>query len=363
MTLVLFASYDDVKQIRYEIAYKTLISAVLLGLTFSLIVFWIVKKLVKPLKELSEAAVKLSNGDYDLEIKHSDTYEIQQLSLAFENMLINLREHKKIQQAITYRDPLTGLRNTTSYWDWIIDFNKKINEEEISFGVVVFDLNRLKETNDTYGHNSGNKLIVTAAKIISETFKRSPVFRIGGDEFVVILQNRDLADRELLFEKFEKNCWVKLPYVTADTVPTWSLMYEMVELDTTMSWNLEWEQLYGSLPEGNYRIGKKITGKLDDGVYETFDIRGGYECKETTDVVDKSGYVRTYQQYNYKERAKALRAKRAQEKANAYNCDAENAELEKAVTEMKARFTAEKIFLIQYGALTIRVTQELLTYM
>ena len=73
--------------------------------------------------------------------------------------------------------------------------------------------------------------------------------------------------------------------------------------------------------------------------YETFGIRGGYECKKTTDVIDKSGYVRTYQQYNYKERAKALRAKRAQEKANAYNCDAENAELEKAVTEMRARFT------------------------
>ena len=44
-------------------------------------------------------------------------------------------------------------------------------------------------TNDKYGHEAGNKLIITAARIISTVFKRSPVFRVGGDEFVVVLQN------------------------------------------------------------------------------------------------------------------------------------------------------------------------------
>ena len=84
---------------------------------------------------------------------------------------------------------------------------------------------------------------------------------------------------EYWIEKFEEDSWVRLPYITADTKPTWSLMYEMVELDTTMSWNLEWEQLYGALPEGVYRIGKKIVGKLDDGVYETFNIYSEFEVK------------------------------------------------------------------------------------
>jgi diguanylate cyclase (GGDEF)-like protein len=70
----------------------------------------------------------------------------------------------------------------------------------------MFDINYLKEANDTYGHHVGNSLIVTASKLISYTFKRSPVFRIGGDEFLVILQNQDLEDREQLFAKFEAEC-------------------------------------------------------------------------------------------------------------------------------------------------------------
>ena len=206
MSLVLFASRGDIRQIRFEIAYKILFTVVLLALVFSFIVFLIVKKIVRPLEVLTDASKKLSNEDFDVKIEHSNTYEIKQLSSAFENMLVKLREHKKLQHLLTYRDSLTGLRNTTSYKAWVIDFDKKIQSEDISFGVVVLDLNSLKKTNDTYGHIVGNNLIMTASQIISDTFKRSPVFRIGGDEFVVILQNHDLDERELLFANFASAC-------------------------------------------------------------------------------------------------------------------------------------------------------------
>jgi diguanylate cyclase (GGDEF)-like protein len=72
--------------------------------------------------------------------------------------------------------------------------------------VIVLDVNNLKETNDRCGHDAGNKLIVTASRIISNTFKRSPVFRIGGDEFVAILRNTDLENREELMVKFDLEC-------------------------------------------------------------------------------------------------------------------------------------------------------------
>jgi diguanylate cyclase (GGDEF)-like protein len=219
MTLVLSACYDDIKQIRYEIAYKILFIVILLALFFSMVVFFMVKKIVKPLRDLTNASIKLANGKYDVEISHSNTYEIAQLRTAFESMLVNLREHEELQNRLAYTDSLTGLRNTTSYLEWITNFNKKIQSGDISFGIVVLDLNYLKEANDTYGHIAGNALITGAARIISDIFKRSPVFRIGGDEFVVILQNRDLEECEALLAKFESECanaWaeteeVKLP--------------------------------------------------------------------------------------------------------------------------------------------------------
>lgn len=206
MTLSLFACHSDIAQIRQGIAYKIFFTTVALALIFSLVVFLIVRKVIKPLKILTDAAVKLSGGDYDIVIEHGDTYEIQQLCSAFENMLVKLREHNKLQHLLAYRDSLTGLRNTTSYKAWVGDFDAKIKTEKPTFGVMVLDLNHLKKTNDTYGHNVGNKLIVSASQLISEAFKRSPVFRIGGDEFLVILQNRDFENRDMLFEKFDEAC-------------------------------------------------------------------------------------------------------------------------------------------------------------
>ena len=206
MKLVLSASYDDMKQIRYDIAYKILFAMLLLVAVFSFIVFLIVRRIVDPLKKLTEASKKLSNGDYDVEIVESDTYEIKLLSTAFENMTQHLREHEKRQRMLAYRDSLTGLRNTTAYNGWVADFEKDLADRNKDFGVLVLDLNYLKEMNDMHGHDAGNKLIISAARLISDTFKRSPVFRIGGDEFLVILQNRDLKECEELFASFDLDC-------------------------------------------------------------------------------------------------------------------------------------------------------------
>lgn len=59
------------------------------------------------------------------------------------------------------------------------------------FAVVVMDINGLKLVNDAYGHDFGDMLIINACRIICNSFQHSPVFRIGGDEFVVILEKAD----------------------------------------------------------------------------------------------------------------------------------------------------------------------------
>ena len=66
------------------------------------------------------------------------------------------------------------------------------------------DINGLKEVNDTCGHDFGDILIIDACKLICKTFKRSPVYRIGGDEFVVILENGELEHYAELLEEFTR---------------------------------------------------------------------------------------------------------------------------------------------------------------
>ena len=57
--------------------------------------------------------------------------------------------------------------------------------------MIVFDVNGLKNVNDTLGHQAGDRYIQGASRIICDIFKHSPVFRVGGDEFVVIAQGFD----------------------------------------------------------------------------------------------------------------------------------------------------------------------------
>ena len=206
MSLVLSASYDDIRQIRYEIGFKILFVVLVLSAFFTVVAIIVVKKIVAPLKKIADASVKLSNGDYNVEFVNSSVFEIELLNTAFENMAIHLHEREKELRFSANRDSLTGLRNTTSYKRWIAEFDKEIENKTADFGVAVFDLNQLKKTNDTYGHDIGDKLIVTAAKMISDIFKRSPVFRIGGDEFLAILKHRDLDDCEKLFAQLDLEC-------------------------------------------------------------------------------------------------------------------------------------------------------------
>ena len=219
MTIILSASYNDIRQIRYEIAFRIVCTVLILTVVFCVITIFMVKKIVKPLNMLTEASKKLADGNYDVEPVYSNTYEIQLLSTAFENMSMHLREHETMQHFLAYRDSMTGLRNTTSYKIWSTDFDKEIQNGNTDFGVMVLDINYLKETNDKYGHDAGNKLIIAVAQLISGIFKRSPVFRVGGDEFLVILQNRDLEDYEQLCEAFDSECTNEHIQVEGNDIP------------------------------------------------------------------------------------------------------------------------------------------------
>ena len=206
MTLVLSASYDDIRQIRYEIGLEILFVVLILSAFFTVVAIIVVRKIVAPLKKIADASVKLSNGDYNVEFVHSNVSEIELLNTAFENMATHLHEREKELRFFANRDSLTGLRNTTSYKSWVAEFDREIASKTANFGVVVFDVNRLKETNDVYGHDVGDKLIVSVAKVISDVFKRSPVFRIGGDEFLAVLRHGDLEDCEKLFIQLDLEC-------------------------------------------------------------------------------------------------------------------------------------------------------------
>ena len=114
--------------------------------------------------------------------------------------LINLKQAKDEAN----HDGLTGIRNRHAYLEYIAHFEQKIESGEISqFAVIIFDVNGLKAINDTLGHQAGDRLIKEACTIICNIFKRSPVFRIGGDEFIAIARGEDYVNLDHLLDQLE----------------------------------------------------------------------------------------------------------------------------------------------------------------
>lgn len=99
-----------------------------------------------------------------------------------------------IVKNLAYMDGLTGVGNRTAYLEKLEKLKQQ--DEEISLGIVFLDINNLKQVNDQQGHELGDRLICTAANIIQNTYGRQgEVFRIGGDEFCVLLEGENLENR------------------------------------------------------------------------------------------------------------------------------------------------------------------------
>ena len=104
-----------------------------------------------------------------------------------------------------YKDGLTGVKNKLAYLEALAELEINLENGTLKdYGVVVFDINGLKQINDTLGHEAGDEYIKSACALICTQFDHSPVFRIGGDEFVAILKGSDYEKREELEGSFRK---------------------------------------------------------------------------------------------------------------------------------------------------------------
>lgn len=103
------------------------------------------------------------------------------------------------------RDPLTGVKSKLAYAEREDILNDMIRAGEMEpFAVVVCDVNGLKQINDTLGHKAGDDYIKSASSLICELYHHSPVFRVGGDEFVALLTGRDYGNRERILKELNE---------------------------------------------------------------------------------------------------------------------------------------------------------------
>ncbi len=200
MCMAVTAPVSEINRKGNQLAIQIVIVELILIAVFIFIAWKNAKNLVKPLKELDKAAKEIANGNLDVSLECKSKDEIGTLSESLRETASQLKKRIDYINSLAFIDKLTGTKNNTAYLHEV-SHTKAECAAGREFMVAVIDVNGLKAINDKYGHECGNKLIVEVANAVKEVFGSENVYRIGGDEFAVILKNKERGE----YDQYERS--------------------------------------------------------------------------------------------------------------------------------------------------------------
>ena len=225
-------SVDELQNSVYQKIYINIALIVIPGILFIvLFLLWLRRNVTRPLKLLENSVTEFAgkstgkrNPD-ELLFNPPEIHtrnEVQSLSEAFAKLSGDMRDyikgivaaedetrglqaHMTVMNEIAYQDALTKVKNKAAYDKKKQELAQDIADQAAEFGIVMVDLNNLKGINDRHGHERGNAYIVGACKLLCRVFKHSPVYRVGGDEFVAVIQGADYRNRDALLKELRES--------------------------------------------------------------------------------------------------------------------------------------------------------------
>lgn len=156
---------------------------------------------------------KMIKNNEMIENENSNIKDISVLIDSYNQMLYKLNKQIKINKELSYIDSLTGIRNRKAYDEKIDEFVSLHQRYGTTFSIAIFDADDFKEVNDTYGHSFGDIVLKDIAKALQSRIRKADMlFRIGGEEFIVIFPNTTLAESKTVVEKIRKEVDRKLNF-------------------------------------------------------------------------------------------------------------------------------------------------------
>ncbi|NIF87728.1 EAL domain-containing protein [Burkholderia sp. Cy-637] len=146
--------------------------------------------------ELTRFAERVGRGDYGASIEIASRDETGELAAAFRRMRDDIARREARITELAYVDPLTGLPNRVSFNEWLqreIDVAGEAGANAAPFAMMLMDLDRFKDVNDTLGHHVGDRLLNEVGKRLAGSLAGSgaAAARLGGDEFAILLRGGD----------------------------------------------------------------------------------------------------------------------------------------------------------------------------
>ena len=154
-----------------------------------------------------QVQIPLSHGYPARQAASRDSWSLDEIGELGEKIRRTQRElqaYLGYVQGQAFTDKLTGAGNHTAYQDAVKRLTGKISTNMADFHIVVFDVNGLKTVNDRLGHEVGDQLLRDAAGILQGAFGAENVYRIGGDEFIAVLEKATDEDVEAMYRRMDE---------------------------------------------------------------------------------------------------------------------------------------------------------------
>jgi diguanylate cyclase (GGDEF)-like protein len=144
--------------------------------------------ITRPLRALLDAVRRIRQGDYSAPVDVHRRDEIGVLAQGLDHMRAGIAEREQRILRLAYEDVLTALPNRTQFADALERGIVQAREQAQRFAVLVMDLDRFKDINDTLGHGVGDHVLREVAARLHALIDRADVVaRLGGDEFAVLV--------------------------------------------------------------------------------------------------------------------------------------------------------------------------------
>lgn len=155
------------------------------------------REITKPLQQLIDAARRMRAGENVDSFPSANTREVETLSSAFSDMQLGIQDREAQIHQLAYFDELTHIPNRIQFSNHIRDMIRQTPECELI--VLMIDVDRFKEINDTLGHDLGDELLIAIAKRLhSHTQYKGFCARLGGDEYAWVgLQEADTRPQDV----------------------------------------------------------------------------------------------------------------------------------------------------------------------
>lgn len=158
----------------------------------------------RPLVRLSETAARVAAGDLSVELPPSGSGEVGYLTRAFSTLVTRLREREGQSELerLSLTDALTGLYNRRHLMGTLASEVQRSRRLRRAFTVLLADVDKFKQYNDTHGHLAGDAALVKIAEVFRRTTRAVDcVARYGGEEFVVMLLECSMATATIVAER------------------------------------------------------------------------------------------------------------------------------------------------------------------